>query len=94
VLELKGIRKSFGDNLVLNGVSARHIDMCAHWFRYTEHLRHSGADDLESMSGLAANGRYFLTGSALCERQRPYWGYWEGRLPEIDAESIWGPDAA
>ena len=46
------------------------------------------------MFGLAASGRYFLTRSALNERERPFWDYWEGKSPEIDAESIWGPDAA
>jgi transposase-like protein len=77
-----------------NGVSTRYIDMYTCWFRYTEYLRNSKGDDLESMFGLAASGRYFLTRSALNGRERPFWDYWEGKLPEIDAESIWGPDAA
>ena len=92
---VNALHKRYKDFLrPFNGVSTRYIDMYTYWFRYTEYLRNSKGDDLESMFGLAASGRYFLTRSALNGSERPFWDYWEGKLPEVDAESIWGPDAA
>jgi hypothetical protein len=46
------------------------------------------------MFELAATGRYFLTRSAIEARQRPFWDYWDGRSPEIDAVSLYGDGAA
>ena len=77
-----------------NGVSTRYLDHYCWWFVYLEWVRRAGANRLDSMFELAATGRYFLTRSAIEARQRPFWDYWEGRSPEIDAVSLYGDGAA
>lgn len=40
----------------------------------------------------AAIGRYSVCGRSLFAEPQPFWDYWEGRRPELDAESLYPPE--
>ena len=77
-----------------NGVGTRHLGHCRRWFVCLGWVRRAGASRLGSIIELAATGRHFLTRPATEAGQRPFWDYWEGRSPEIDAVLLYGDGAA
>ena len=76
-----------------NGVSTRRLQRYMWWFCWTEQVRRSDASKVESLRAHVANGTYLGTRSRLTDEGQPFWGYWEGRVPEITEDELWGPEA-
>lgn len=74
------------------GVSTRRLDLYLRWFEWTEQARRSDASRVSMLSAQAANGRYSIRRRSLFAEPRPFWDYWEGRVPAVDVESLWPPE--
>lgn len=76
-----------------NGVSTRRLQRYLWWFCWTEQVRRSDASKAESLGAHVANGTYAVTRAMLTDEPQPFWEYWEGRLPEVTEDDLWGPEA-
>ena len=76
-----------------NGVSTRRLQRYMWWFCWTEQVRRSDASAAESLRAHVANGAYRVTRAMLTDEPQPFWEYWEGRLPEVTDDDLWGPEA-
>ena len=76
-----------------NGVSTRRLQRYLWWFCWEEQVRRSDASKAEALAAHVANGTYRVTRSRLFGEPQPFWEYWEGRLPEVTEDDLWGPEA-
>lgn len=76
-----------------NGVSTRRLQRYMWWFCWTEQVRRSDASRTESLRAHVANGTYRITRSVLTEQEQPFWEYWEGKVPAVTEDDLWGPEA-
>ena len=76
-----------------NGVSTRRLQRYMWWFCWAEQVRRSDASRAEALRAHVANGTYQATRSALTDEPQPFWEYWEGRMPEVTEDDLWGPEA-
>ncbi|MDO4806392.1 MAG: hypothetical protein Q4A07_04010 [Coriobacteriales bacterium] len=63
------------------------------WLCWTEQARGSDASATESLRAHVANGTHRVTRAMLTDEPQPFWEYWEGRLPEVTEDDLWGPEA-
>ena len=77
----------------LNGVSTRRLQRYMWWFCWTEQVRRSDASSVEALRAHVANDTYRVTRRMLTDEPQPFWEYWEGRLPEVTQDDLWGPEA-
>lgn len=63
------------------------------WFCWSEQVRRSDASSVEALRAHVANRTYAVTRRMLTDEPRPFWEYWEGRLPEVTEDDLWGPEA-
>lgn len=56
-------------------------------------MRRSDASRAESLRAHVANGTYQVTRRMLTDEPQPFWEYWEGRMPEVTEDDLWGPEA-
>ena len=76
-----------------NGVSTRRLQRYLWWFCWEEQVRRSDASRAESLRAHVANGTYRATRAMLTDEPQPFWEYWEGRIPEVTEDDLWGPEA-
>ncbi|MDO4806389.1 MAG: IS3 family transposase [Coriobacteriales bacterium] len=62
-------------------------------FCWAEQVRGSDASATESLRAHVANGTHRVTRAMLTDEPQPFWEYWEGRLPEVTEDDLWGPEA-
>jgi hypothetical protein len=56
-------------------------------------VRRSDSSSVEALRAHVANGTYQVTRRMLTDEPQPFWEYWEGRLPEVTEDDLWGPEA-
>ena len=76
-----------------NGVSTRRLQRYMWWFCWSEQVRRSDASSVEALRAHVANGTYRVTRRMLTDEPQPFWEYWEGRMPEVTEDDLWGPEA-
>ena len=76
-----------------NGVSTKYLGLYCKWHCFLEFVRKAGRDLPAALQDLVARGRYDIRRDSLYGGEPPFWDHWEGRLPQIDAVSIWGEKA-
>lgn len=75
-----------------NGVSTRRLGMYLRWSEWPGQARRPDAPGTAMPGAQAANGRYSVRRRALFAEPHPLWGYWEGRRPVMDVESLYPPE--
>lgn len=84
---VNALHKRLDDFLApFNGVSTRWLPHYLAWLAFEERVRRDGADLADAMAGLVANGAYRLTRRQLYGAPRPFFEYWEGKVPVWDGE--------
>lgn len=76
-----------------NGVSTRRLQRYMWWFCWSEQVRRSDSSSVEALRAHVANGTYRVTRRMLTDEPQPFWEYWEGRMPEVTEDDLWGPEA-
>ena len=55
-------------------------------------MRRSDSSSVEALRAHVANGTYRVTRRMLTDEPQPFWEYWEGRMPEVTEDDLWGPE--
>jgi transposase-like protein len=65
-----------------HGVSTKYLDLYCKWNNFLEFVRKAGRDLEAALQDLVARGRYDIRRDSLYGGQRPFWDYWEGKMPQ------------